>query len=193
MVEKKKVIRRTKSEVELERLIKSKVQGKTKVKMKASKKSKEEIEAIKKRNAEIGVKKMPADYKVGYKKPPHRFQKGQVMNPNGHCMSLEQRVLRATTNKTLAETIQKVITLVPKEVEKLLKAKETNALEAIILGSVLDAVKHRNYGKLEQLLERVIGKVSDKVDMTTNGQSINLASSDLAKIKTMVKEIENEY
>ncbi len=139
--------------------------------------------------------KTDGSYLVGKGKPPHHkgIKKGEVRNPKGISMSLEQRLLRATTNQTLATMIQKVIMLKPKEVEVLLKKPETTAIEAIILGTILDAIKHRNYNKLEQLLERVIGKVPDKIDMTSKGESINISKEDHAKVAAVVKELEEKY
>lgn len=137
----------------------------------------------------------PSKGAVGYKKPPMkgRIKKGEVRNPKGYTMPLEQRILRATTNQTLAIMIQKVITLKPVEIKKLHSDKDITALESIILGTILDAIQHRNYNKLEQLLERVIGKVPDKVDMTTKGESLNISKEDHAKVAAVVKQLEEEY
>lgn len=135
------------------------------------------------------------DKEVGYKKPPisGRIKKGEVRNPKGHCIPLEQRILKATTNQTLAIMIQKVITLTPADIKKLHKGKDITALESIILGTILDAIQHRNYNKLEQLLERVIGKVPDKVDLTSKGESISISKEDHAKVAAVVKELNEAY
>jgi hypothetical protein len=137
----------------------------------------------------------PSKSEVGYKKPPlhGRIKKGEVRNPNGYKEPLEMRMLKAVTNTTLATMIQKAITQKPDELKELLKHPDTNAIEAIILGTIIDAVQHRNYNKLEQLLERVIGKVPDKIDMTSKGESINISKEDHAKVAAVVKELNEAY
>ncbi len=141
------------------------------------------------------AKTKPTSSEVGYKKPPKhtQFKKGNKANPKGYNASLETRILRQTTTATLAVMIQKGISLKENEVRDLLNSPETTAIEAIILGTILDAIKHRNYNKLEQLLERVIGKVPDKIDMTSKGESINISKEDHAKVAAVVKELEEKY
>jgi hypothetical protein len=141
------------------------------------------------------TKTPPTSFEVGYKKPPlhGQIKKGEVRNPRGHVDPLEMRILKSTTVTTLATMIQKAITQKPKDLQDLLKHPETNAIEAIILGTIIDAIQHRNYNKLEQLLERVIGKVPDKIDMTSKGESINISKEDHAKVAAVVKELNEAY
>jgi len=137
----------------------------------------------------------PTSSEVGYKKPPkqHQFKPGNKMNPKGAAASLEVRALKAVTNATLATMIQKIVTLKPDEVKELLESSETNALEAIVLGTILDAIKHRNYDKLERLLERVIGKVPDKVESISKIEQVNITAESKEQLVSLIKQIEDEY
>lgn len=139
---------------------------------------------VKERNYEVGKGKPPKEY---------HFKPGNCANPKGAVPSLAQRTLRKTTNETLAATIQKAIEQTPQQLQQLLKHPDISALEAIVIGTVVDAVTKRNYDRLEVLLARVLGKIPDRVDMTTNGESLNISKEDHAKIAIIVKDLEEKY
>lgn len=141
------------------------------------------------------VKKKKGNGEVGYKKPPkqHQFKKGEVRNPKGINISPERRALKDLTEKSLSDAIQKVFTSTEQECLELLNDKETSLGHKLILRAAVDATQNGNYTKFNEILERVLGKVPTKVDMTTKGESINITTEDRTKIKTLVKEVENEY
>lgn len=146
---------------------------------------------VKKSNKKTSIE----EYKVGRGKPPlhTRIKKGEVKNPKGINISPERRALKELTEKSISDAIQKVFTSTEKECLELLKDKETSLGHKLILRAAIDATEHGNYTKFNEILERVVGKVATKIDMTTKGESINITTEDRTKIKTLVKEVENEY
>lgn len=140
-------------------------------------------------------KKSKGDYEVGRGKPPKhtQFKKGQIANPKGITISPEKRALKELTETELANAIKKVFTSTEEECLALLKDKTTTLGHKVILRAAVDSAHHGNYSKFNEILERVIGKVPNKIDMTTKGQPINVTSADKDLIKKTVSELENEY
>jgi hypothetical protein len=120
-----------------------------------------------------------ADYEVGYKKPPKKNQikKGEVRNPNGarahhkiaegSMRKLSQREVEELGSALLQGDVSALKDIIDTREEKgrsvLMVWVASVAYRAIIKGEV---------GPLEVLLNRFVGRVSEKIDHTTNGNDI---------------------
>lgn len=131
---------------------------------------------------------------VGYKKPPkqHQFKKG-VINNRGITVSKVKRALKTLTEEELGNAIKMVFTSTEKECKQLLKDPATTLGHKVILRAAIDAAHHGNYSKFNEILERVIGKVPNKTDVTTKGESLNVTSDDKVKIAEMVRQAQNDF
>lgn len=138
-------------------------------------------------------KKTKGDYEVGKGKPPKhtQFKKGQSGNPSGINLSPEKRALKELTVASLAEAIKKTLTCTEEEIVALLADPSTTVGHKVILRAALDAAHNGEYGKFDHILERAIGKVATKVDMTSGGLPLQ-SSADREKLKSVIKEIEEE-
>lgn len=135
------------------------------------------------------------DYKVGKGKLDMSkvAKKGEVRNPKGINISPERRALKELTEKSLSEAIQKVFTATEQECLELLNDEKTSLGHKLILRAGIDAAQHGNYTKFNEILERVLGKVANKVDMTTKGESLNVTPETKAAVKSLVQDLEKEY
>lgn len=135
------------------------------------------------------------DYKVGKGKPPveYNIKKGQVLNPTGVNISPERRALKQLTEGELTECIKKVFTSTEDECLELINDPKTTLGHKVVLRAAVDAAEHGNYTKFNEILERVIGKVAQKIDMTTKGQALSLNAEDAAKLKAIAKTVDDEY
>lgn len=134
------------------------------------------------------------EYEVGHKKPPKhtQFKKGQVANPTGVNCSPEKRALKELTTASVAEAIKKTLTCTEAEITALLNDPDTTVGHKVILRAALDAAHHGEYGKFDHILERAIGKVSVKVDMTSGGLPLGQQLQDKEKVKAAIKAVEDE-
>lgn len=139
--------------------------------------------------------KKKGNYEIGYGKPPAKYniKKGEVKNPKGINVSPERRALRQLTEAELAEAITKVFTSTEKDCLELINDPNTTLGHKVILRAAVDAAEHGNYGKFNEILERVIGKVPNKTDITSKGEKLTLNPDAKVQVKQLVKDLENEY
>jgi hypothetical protein len=144
----------------------------------------------------IIIKKDGTKPKSNYRVPPkeHQFKKGNKANPYG-CIGKDptKHALKNLTNTTIKDAIEKAMTCTVEEIEALINDKTTTAGYKIILRAVLDATEDGDYSKFDHILERAVGKVANKVDMTTGGMPLGQQLEDRQRVKAMLKDIENEY
>lgn len=139
--------------------------------------------------------KTKGDYKVGRGKLDMSkvIKKGEVRNPKGINISPERRALKQLTENELADTIKKVFTSTEKDCLELINDPNTTLGHKVILRAAVDAAEHGNYGKFNEILERVIGKVPNKTDITSKGEKLTLNPDAKNQVKQLVKDLENEY
>jgi hypothetical protein len=144
----------------------------------------------------IVKKNKPKRTDVGRGKPPkeHQFKKGQVANPYG-CIGKDptKHALKNLTNASIKDAIEKTMTCTVKEIEALINDETTTAGHKIILRAVLDATEDGDYSKFDHILERAVGKVANKVDMTSGGLPLGQKLEDKQKVKALLKDIEDEF
>lgn len=132
------------------------------------------------------------------RKPPpkeYQFKPGQVANPLGINCSPERRMLRTMTEQSLSEAIQSVFTATTQEIQELLNDPQTTVGHRIVLKAALKAESKGNFTKFNEILERVIGKVPFKTDVTSKGEAINkaiLTNEDRSQIMAEMKKAQDE-
>jgi hypothetical protein len=145
----------------------------------------------KQKNGDVVIVKKKSS-EVGYKKPPKhtQFKKGKSGNPSGVNISPEKRALKELTSQTVAEAIKQTLTCTEAEITALLNDPTTTIGHKVILRAALDAAHNGEYGKFDHILERAIGKVSVNINMSS--VNLNGQLEDKAKVKQVLKELENE-
>lgn len=96
-----------------------------------------------------------------------RFKKGQSGNPNGRPRIPEDLKMARRLNKLeLEKLLNQFLFMTPIEMEARVKSQDVTAIEAMIGSIIIKAVKDGDQQRLNFILERLIGKVKDQIDLT---------------------------
>lgn len=99
----------------------------------------------------------------------HQFKKGAPSpNPKGRPpLSPGQRELRKLSLKTHQEVIEMALTGTVGELKALATDPKTPAIQVGIATAILQAIKVGDPSVLERFMERIIGKIPDKLEVTS--------------------------
>lgn len=126
------------------------------------------------------------------RKPPpkeHQFKKGVSGNSGGRPKIPDElkKSAKPFGSQELKYTICKYLAKDKSELHGLLTAPGTPSLDLAIIAIIVKAIAHGDYGRLNCLLDRVVGKVTDKIEHSTakptliafsNGEQLLLGNSE---------------
>lgn len=97
--------------------------------------------------------------------PKHAFKPGQSGNPKGRP-KLPSDVLESRKQNTVsvARILNKFMNMNIEELKLLMNDKKTQNLELMIGRIIIEAIKTGDYTRLNFILDRSIGKVTEKVE-----------------------------
>jgi len=110
----------------------------------------------------------------GYKKIEPRWKKGESGNPKGRpkkpvlAMKVEGYKLAE-----INDTIQAMCSMDLNELKHVWENPNATVLEKTIASALRKSIEKGNLDSLETLMNRVYGKPNEKIDVTTNNESIN--------------------
>jgi hypothetical protein len=113
-------------------------------------------------------------------KQPHggsltRPEKGEVLNPHGRPKKLVTQLKEIGYHKSQVEdTINAMLTMSRKELEKIDKSEEYTILERIIAGTLLKSHDKNSLFNLDLLLNRSQGKPKETIDQNITEKSIKI-------------------
>jgi hypothetical protein len=113
-------------------------------------------------------------------KQPHggsltRPEKGEVLNPHGRPKKLVTQLKEIGYQKSQVEdTINAMLTMSRKELEKIDKSEEYTILERIIAGTLLKSHDKNSLFNLDLLLNRSQGKPKETIDQNITEKSIKI-------------------
>ena len=113
-------------------------------------------------------------------KQPHggsltRPEKGEVLNPHGRPKKLVTQLKEIGYHKSQVEdTINAMLTMSRKELEKIDKSEEYTILERIIAGTLLKSHDKNSLFNLDLLLNRSQGKPKETIDHNITEKSIKI-------------------
>lgn len=113
-------------------------------------------------------------------KQPHggsltRPEKGEILNPNGRPKKLVTQLKEIGYHKSQVEdTINAMLTMSRKELEKIDKSEEYTILERIIAGTLLKSHDKNSLFNLDLLLNRSQGKPKETIDQNITEKSIKI-------------------
>lgn len=149
------------------------------------------------------AKKTPAQQDPNRKKKPlpkaaepFRFKPGQSGNPEGarrHNPVL--RAIRRITQESYAEVVELIMTGTVDELKEVLTDPKATAVQKLLARAFLEATEKGQMGTLERLLERLIGKVPDNINLvskTIRPLSEKLTEADKGEVKKLLSEIEED-
>lgn len=122
--------------------------------------------------------------------PPkqYQFKKGQSGNPHG--VSKEKVAIKAFTSSQLVNAINMVTSLSAEEAEQLVQDKTLPLTELVVLRSIIDAAHDGNYSKFYEVVEFILGKVPNKIEVIS---SLKEKIEDREKLKQVMKAVEDEF
>lgn len=101
-------------------------------------------------------------------------KKGEVRNPNGgRTHSAEMKAMRKFSAKVLAEVIEAAVMGNLSDLKRIAEDPTTPAIQVGVATVLYKGIKNGDWDIVEKVLARVIGKVPDKIDHTTDGKPLN--------------------
>jgi hypothetical protein len=119
---------------------------------------------------------------IGKKTGGRDFKKGQSGNPNGRPpVPHEIRELRKHNRREVEETLSKYLRMTAAELEEVAKSPYTPALDGMVVAVIMMAARNGDQWRFNFLLDRVIGKVPDRV-ADADGQPLMATFIDLIRL-----------
>lgn len=102
-----------------------------------------------------------------------QFKPGQSGNPNGRPPAPATiRAMKSWNQVKFAELLNEYVELTQDQLAEKLKSGGCTMLEEMIMSIMLHAKKKGDHQKMEFLLNRLIGKVPNEIDVTTKGDKL---------------------
>ena len=126
--------------------------------------------------------------------PKHAFKKGQSGNPSGRPKLPKDIVEGRKLNQIeVVRIFNEFSNYSAAQMRDLLNNPETKAFELLIGKIMFEAIKHGDHQRMNFILDRMVGKVVDRMDVTTAGESIKVDKSNTDEIKKIIKKFETDY
>lgn len=104
-----------------------------------------------------------------------RPEKGEVLNPHGRPKKLITQLKEIGYQKSQVEdTVNTMLTMSRKDLEKIDKGDEFTILERIIAGALLKSHDKNSLFNLEMLLTRSQGKPKETIDQTIQSKNFTI-------------------
>ena len=98
------------------------------------------------------------------------IKKGQVLNPNGaRAHDPVKRAMRRFTNEYMKEIIELAVLGNLDGLQKIVKDKDAPAIQVGVARALFNAIKNGDWSTLNSIVERLIGKVPDRIDLSSDG------------------------
>lgn len=112
---------------------------------------------------------------MGYKDIQPRWKKGESGNPKGRPKKLHPTLMKTTaySKNQIVDIIQYMVSLTEKQLNEILEDNESTVFEKTIASAIKKSISKGYLDSIETLLNRVYGKPSDSLDITSNGKDLN--------------------
>lgn len=125
---------------------------------------------------------------------PYKFKKGVSGNPQGG--RLHNPITRALKNLTVEsyrECIEAVCTGNLDNLKAMVDDPKISALQVGIARAFIKAMQAGDYAVIERIAERIVGKIPDELNVTSNNVNANLnATIDKEKLKAALEQLEKD-
>jgi hypothetical protein len=121
----------------------------------------------------------PTKAPIGFKKPPTQwqFKKGVNHNPLNLKKPKTVRAMENLTENALQSLISDVMTKTRPELENMLRDPNIPLAHSIVIKTALKADKDMSFHQFNEILNRAIGVVKQKVDHSSEDGSMSPAQS----------------
>lgn len=116
-----------------------------------------------------------------------RFKKGEVHNPKGiggrpvGSFTIP-RELKTYNKQIICELMNKYLAMSTLELETIIDNPESPSIDCIVASVIQKAIDFGDMSRLNLILDRMIGKVTEKIDHTSSDGSMAIA--DYSKLST---------
>lgn len=137
------------------------------------------------------MKNRPGNKKgfIPEKAKPFQFKPGVSGNPSGRPKNPIPKALRDMSEKGVQEIISAVCSGNLDQLQEIIESPKTPALQVGYAKALVRAIKEGNVEIIERLLERVIGKVPDYLNLTSKNLNLNVP---VAQVSVSKEEIRAE-
>lgn len=97
---------------------------------------------------------------------------GEVRNPKGIGQPPHLRALRKFTHDYLMDIIDVALTGNVEQLKEIAEDPKTPAIQVGVARVLYNAIKDGDWTRIEHILVRILGKVPEKIDTTSNGQTV---------------------
>lgn len=120
------------------------------------------------------------------------IKKGEVRNPlGGGAHNPHIRALKHITQKEYADVIQMALDNNRKGIEKIIKDQSTSLLKLGIAKCLLNAVNQSDFSILHAIIEKIIGKPTQKIELTQKRDLSMYSDEDLEIMKKIASKYES--
>lgn len=129
-------------------------------------------------------------------KPPEKYQfkPGKSGNPEGaRKHNPITRALKNLTIETYREVIEAVCSGNLDALKDMIRDPKTSALQVGVATAFVKAIKSGDYGVIERIAERIVGKIPDELNVNSKNLNANLnAAIDPEKVKAALAKLESD-
>jgi len=124
----------------------------------------------------------------------HQFKPGVSGNPSGRPKNPIPKALRDMSEKGVQEVIAAVCAGNLDQLQEIIESPETPALQVGYAKALVRAIKEGDVEIIERLLQRVIGKVPDYLNVQSTNLNANLnAVVPEEKVRAAMKKLQEEF
>jgi hypothetical protein len=144
--------------------------------------SKRKLETIKKKR--VVTEKQRANLRPA--------KKGEVRNPEGgRTHNPIMRALAKVTKDSFADVLTIAFQSTETELQDLIFDPEATALKKLIARAMLQALEEVNYGFVERIADRLIGRIEDNININSKSSAL-LGTVDLVKLRKTMHDLKND-
>ncbi len=126
---------------------------------------------------------------------PHHFKPGKSGNPGGRPANPIPNALKKLTLQQYRRIIKAIVKGNIDEVRRVVKDPKSCSLEVAIAACYLKAIERGDYDTVEKMLQRIVGKIPDVVEVNSRNLTMNAnlnAAIPTEKLKAAILKLEEE-
>jgi hypothetical protein len=110
------------------------------------------------------------------------IEKGEVRNPlGGRAHDPHLKVLRSFTNEYMKEILELAVMNNIEGLKAIITNQDSPAIQVGIARALVEAIRHGDWTTLEKIVERLIGKVPDRLQVQAQVQTENSIKIEFVK------------
>lgn len=124
---------------------------------------------------------------------PYKFKPGQSGNPGGRIANPIPNALKKLTGQSLRKIIKAVVKGNVDEIKRIAKDPKSSGLEVAIAACFVKAIDRGDYTTVEHMLQRIVGKIPDRLEVTSKNVNANLNVEVVdEKVKAALERLEKK-